>query len=122
MDFRSWPGLDLKKLLPLHFVILVLVLIINRYFLRFSICSFFDNYFNDLLCIPVMLFSTSIFMGLIYGQIPFKISNTMIFLAVFATSLVFEFILPSFSTKYTYDLLDILMYTLGAFYYKFFFQ
>jgi hypothetical protein len=69
-----------------------------------------------------MLFSTSIFMGLIYGQIPFKISNTMIFLAVFATSLVFEFILPSFSTKYTYDLLDILMYTLGAFYYKFFFQ
>jgi hypothetical protein len=122
MAIRFWSGLKLKKLLPLHFIILVITLIVNRYILRYAICPFFDNYLNDLLSIPVMLFSTAVLLGLIYGQIPFNLSNKMIFLAVFATSLVFEFMLPSFSTKYTYDLLDILMYTIGAFYYKLFFQ
>jgi len=114
MGVRGWTGLSISKLFPVWFVILVAAAIINLLFLRPTGIKLIDYYFNDFVSIPLMLHSTSIIMGFIYGKIPYYLSINKIVLAVIATGIAFEFALPNMGFHEFSDPWDVFVYSVGG--------
>ncbi|MFM7022318.1 MAG: hypothetical protein ACKOXB_05020 [Flavobacteriales bacterium] len=75
--------------------------------------QWFISYFGDLLCMPLLLCFTLMLMRKIkrIELLHWK----MILFALIYVSVIFEFILPRYSSKYTSDMLDIIMYSIGSF-------
>lgn len=114
MVIRSWTGLDIRKLFPLWFIILCTLALINCFFLRPTGINLIDYYFNDFVSVPLMLHSTSIIMGYIYGKMPYYLSISKIAIAVIATGITFELALPNLGFHEFSDPIDVLVYALGG--------
>lgn len=74
----------------------------------------FRSYLDDLLVLPIILPITQVLLRLIYNKPSFKLDIPMIITAFLFVSIVFEIILPKFSTSYTSDYLDIVFYGIGG--------
>lgn len=74
-----------------------------------------SDYLADLLCLPLVL-SFCRFVMIEWRFVPrqFKLNRAMIFTTTVYIAVVFEGILPAFSTIYESDVLDIVAYFLGA--------
>lgn len=74
-----------------------------------------SDYLADLLCLPLVL-SFCRFVMIKWRFVPrqFELTRNMIFVTTVYIAVVFEGILPSLSTAYQSDLLDIVAYFLGA--------
>lgn len=74
---------------------------------------FFQNYWNDLVIMPLILKVVLLILQRIHGRAftlhPFYILCTWIYF-----SILFELILPEFHTRYTADFVDVIMYFLGG--------
>lgn len=70
------------------------------------------SYFDDILAVPILVGTYQILMQQLKKD--YLVSIYMPIIAILMLSVNFELILPQISTKYTSDLVDILMYILGA--------
>lgn len=75
---------------------------------------FLQNYWNDLMVIPLVLFIERWVLSKLYQQPTFRLSAAMIIVMVFFYSLLFEGIFPLYFPRYTADGLDVVMYGLGG--------
>jgi len=82
--------------------------------------TFLDNYLDDLVVMPIVLTGATVILRVITQNEDFNVDVSMIVLAFVMYTVVFEFILPRFSTEYTSDYFDILCYGIGAVLYYFF--
>ena len=107
---------NMKRILIL-FVVCLAVFLLNMLLLNFSSNqpAFFSSYLNDLLCLPIVL-SLCLFL------IRFLSKNKQVQISLFSAfslaalySIYFEFYLPDLTTRYTSDIIDVLLYFTGAF-------
>ena len=75
-------------------------------------------YLADLLCLPVLLFLLKNSIQIYHKNKTFEINDTQIVFLFVYVSLVFEILLPYFSSRYTSDFYDVLAYGFGAVIYK----
>jgi hypothetical protein len=113
----------LNRLKPytLEFIVIILGLLHQLAQKILSIkWPWFDNYGDDLLAVPfvagIVLLAENF---LVYKQHHRKHHFLQLGFIFIAISLVFEFILPNYSTHYFYDPLDIMYYLLGFLIYYF---
>jgi hypothetical protein len=104
------------------FYIPVLIFVVNqvleRYFKLFI--PFAHSYLDDLLAIPVILGITlQIYRKIHPEKDTFSLTKIQILVAIIYVSVVFEWFLPRFSSTYTSDILDVICYFVGGFYFYF---
>lgn len=97
------------------FLVLAALTISNEIIERagFSI-PFVNSYLDDLACLPVVLTLALAFLRSFFTSPGYSLSKIQIAIAVIYISVVFEWILPSVSSRYTRDYADIIMYVTGA--------
>ena len=105
----------MKKIIFL-FITCLLIFLLNSLLINFSsnLPSFFSSYLNDLLCLPIVL-SICFFVVRSFGinRSP-KISLFTAFSLAALYAIYFEFYLPEVTTRYTSDVIDVLLYFVGA--------
>lgn len=74
---------------------------------------FVNNHLNDLLIIPINLFAVQLLWGVLAGTIVF-LRLGIVATCVLFYSIVFEYILPQFNSRYTADWWDVLCYLSGG--------
>ena len=74
--------------------------------------SFSNNYLADLICMPIVFYIVGAFFKIV--KINFSLSIHKVVFGVLYFSFIFEFLLPKFSSRYTGDWIDVLMYCLGG--------
>ncbi len=82
--------------------------------------AYVRNYFADILCLPILLSVSTLLIRYVKRAATFKLSILQICFVFLYISIVFEFVLPHFSTKFTYDIFDIFAYGLGGIIFYFF--
>ncbi|MCC8360565.1 hypothetical protein [Salinimicrobium sediminilitoris] len=76
--------------------------------------TFFSSYLNDLLCMPIVLSLCLFIIRKISKRKDLKISLFSAFSLATLYSIYFEWYLPEVTTRYTQDILDVLLYFGGA--------
>ncbi len=106
-----------KFLLPITFLYLTHLLV---KFSQYPVNEWISNYFADVLCLPILL-SYILLLMRYFKKEPLLWLNIhqIIFLFVYV-SLLFEFILPKYSKRYTSDFYDVMAYAVGAIFFCFF--
>ena len=74
----------------------------------------FQNYLNDLLCIPIVLKVCQYVIRYIKSDITIRLNFLQIFTVCLGYTLYFEWYLPLHNPRYTADGIDILMYFIGG--------
>ncbi len=101
-----------------HPIIIIFALLYALHlWLKFSgleVPLWMSNYLADFLCMPLVLAGAHFLICKIQRRATFHFSIAMVLFAVVYFSVVFEWLLPQFSTRFTSDPLDALMYALGA--------
>lgn len=92
-------------------------LFIVHYFLQRAGLKFplADAYLDDLLCMPVVLSLSLAAMRFLYGK-P-ALTNAQILFTLIYCSILFEVLLPMISSTYTGDILDVVLYAFGAWFF-----
>lgn len=94
------------------FVGIALLVYIAQQF-SFPLPPLINNYLNDLLCLPIVLKICKYVVQFINSDkqvnIPIKISLTL----TIVYSIYFEVVLPTVNSRYTGDLIDVVLYFLG---------
>lgn len=89
-------------------------------FSQYPVNEWISSYLADVLCLPILLSYILLLMryfkkeSLLWLNIP-----QIIFLFLYV-SLLFEFILPKYSKRYTADFCDVIAYAVGAIFFYFF--
>jgi len=81
---------------------------------------FFKNYAADILCIPLVLGSIQELIRLIKWNNEILLKLPMVVVGVLVFSIVFEYVLPKYSSIYTSDIWDVACYILGGIIFLFF--
>lgn len=90
--------------------------LLNLFLLKFfSLPIFFTSYFNDLLCMPVILGICLFLIRKFSRNKRLQISLFSAFSLAAFYSIYFELYLPEVTVRYTADLIDVLLYFTGAF-------
>lgn len=79
--------------------------------------NFIAYYTTDFLCLPILLPPTVCIVNLLKPKKVFKPSLLLISQLAIGYSVLFETILPRYSSNYTADPIDVLMYFLGGGFY-----
>ena len=74
----------------------------------------FENYLNDLLCIPIVLKVCQYVIRYIKSDITIRLSMLQILTICLGYAFYFEWYLPLHNPRYTADGIDILMYFMGG--------
>lgn len=107
----------MRKLHSKVFTLLLFVYILTKglRYLELSNSDFVNHYLTDLVCIPLILYTIK---WIVKGLRLYKDLQSIPLIAVLGVtiywSLYFEFYLPRKSAQYVGDLLDVLMYFIGA--------
>lgn len=76
-----------------------------------------NNFANDFLIIPITLSCCLFVIRWLINNHEFVISKRVILLVIMGYSLFFEYYLPNFNERYTADVIDVLMYFFGGFWF-----
>ena len=96
------------------FGFLVILFLIDKLLQYFQISPWwFNNYADDFLFLPILL-SFALWVQQRFVNQNFKFNKKQIMMAWIMVSMLFEGIYPVILTSYTSDVLDILVYGLGA--------
>lgn len=76
---------------------------------------FADAYLDDLLCMPVVLSISHAAMRFLYSKM--SLTTAQILFTVIYCSILFEVLLPMMSHTYTGDVVDVVLYALGAWFF-----
>ena len=74
-----------------------------------------NAYLDDLACFPIVLTLALAFLRTFVTSQEYSLSRMQVALAVVYFYLVFEWVLPSMSSRYTRDHADMIAYTAGAY-------
>lgn len=91
-------------------IVYVILFIFKKTEIYFPILS---DYLADLICIPIVLGWIKLIMDKLSVQ-NFRWGKLAILIAVIYFSIVFELIMPSFSSNYTRDFIDVILYGIGG--------
>lgn len=100
-------------LFSVSFAIFLLNLLLLK--LDLQLPTFFSSYLNDLLCMPVVLSVCLFIIRKINKRKNLKISLFSAFSLAALYSVYFEIYLPEVTTRYTADVVDVILYFTGAF-------
>lgn len=100
-------------------IVIVVLLIIYGFQL---LCKFqevktpvwFSSYLSDLFALPLILSFTLIILRKVKNLPEYLLNRKMIVFVVCYVGVVFEVLLPQFSSRYTADFLDAIMYGVGG--------
>ncbi len=73
-----------------------------------------NNYVNDFLIIPITLIISLVSIQKIRNNKTYRISPVLIVYVCALYSFIFEYYLPKNVPRYTYDIIDIVVYFLGG--------
>ena len=85
-----------------------------RFFNLWTLPSYVTAYLADLTCMPVLLTLTLAVYRRLTRNLAFTFPNSWLVAAWLYVSVVFEMIVPHWSTRYVHDPLDIMAYALGT--------
>lgn len=102
-----------KILYPFIFfsIIGISVYIMQKFGIKLPL--FVNNHLNDLLIVPINLFAVQLLWGVLNGT-TFFLRLHIVATCVLFYSIVFEYILPQFNSRYTADWWDVLCYLSGG--------
>lgn len=105
-----------KKILTYYFIVSIAIgsIIYVAQKLSVKLPSFINNYMNDFLIIPMVLTVCLFVLQWSRSDKSFQISLGVIFYICIVYSALFEFILPKYFTRYTADILDVILYFAGG--------
>lgn len=81
---------------------------------RFSVSGIFTSWVNDLLSLPIILMVLLVILRRIKNNSGYMLPFALIVFAVLYQTIIFEFILPNISERYTYDVWDVVAYAVGG--------
>ncbi|MEJ8756840.1 magnesium citrate secondary transporter [Pontibacter sp. H259] len=81
--------------------------------LAFPRPAWLQNYFDDLLCLPLVLTATLFVMRIFYGS-QLRLSGYHVAFTILYFSVAFEVFFPKFMPRYTADFADVLLYIFGG--------
>ena len=82
--------------------------------LHYALPPVINNYVNDLLCLPLLLFTMEFIIKRLKKDKCFKFPiGFVIFLASYY-SIYFEYYLPKINIRYTADWIDVVLYFIGG--------
>ena len=79
-----------------------------------SLHPIINNYLNDLLCMPIVLFTCQYVLRKLKSDSRIQIPLRLVFLLTIGYALFFEYYLPQVQDRYTADYIDIILYFAGA--------
>lgn len=79
-----------------------------------------SSYFADLICVPFVMSLSLVLLRLLKQDDNLQLSIAKIVFFVVYVSLVFEWLLPMYSDRYTSDVGDVVAYAIGAILYYLF--
>ena len=88
-------------------------------FLNIKLPKIINNYGNDFLIIPIVLFFCLIVIQWLRKDPLFVLKIPIILYVCFMYSVLFEYIFPMYLNRYTADILDVFLYFLGGFVFYF---
>lgn len=91
-------------------MITIIVYVINQEILKSTNCIFFQYYFNDLLA-PIVLLSFSNYLLNVYNKV---IKGKNIYLFIIICGIFWELITPLYKKNSVSDIVDFIMYIIGA--------
>jgi hypothetical protein len=107
-------GLGAKIFIPTWwFWIALAMATTKRYVFHPSGIKLLDNYLLDLLCMPLVLEITRQAMRLFFSP-SYDLSKVQILFAVLYVSLLFEYLLPMYQTRFHSDVVDVVVYCAGT--------
>lgn len=101
------------------FILVILIGIYVRYFLRPSGNVFIDQYLNDCLSTPILFQLSSFTLSLLKRSAPQPLNTYQLGFGWIWISLHFEWLFPLLTEKATADLLDVFAYLAGTLFYYF---
>jgi len=104
---------------PIWFYFFLIIFCLNRYWLRPTGNVILDGWLNDLLCLPILLELVQFSMRIIVRK-NYTLSIFQMIVSIVYCSVLFEFILPQYSTIYKSDIIDIFCYAIGGFTWNFY--
>ncbi|PQJ78634.1 hypothetical protein BTO18_05280 [Polaribacter porphyrae] len=104
-----------KRLILLFLISLFIAFIIYFFqFLKIDLHYLINNYVNDFLIIPIVLFICLLFLRWSRNNKNFTLSLPIVIYLCIMYSILFEFIFPNFLARYTKDYIDVLLYFAGG--------
>jgi hypothetical protein len=105
-----------KELRQLAIAIIIILFTLNQIIETLGIyVPILYSYLDDLLCLPVVLAIIKIIHHLLYkNQNTMSLPKKHVVLAVCLFSIIFEGLLPKISSRFTGDVIDVLLYFVGA--------
>lgn len=90
------------------------ILVYSLQALNIFLPKIINNYLNDFLIIPILLFICLMFLKWSRGAPNFRFNIGIILYVCFMYSVLFEFVLPNYLARYTKDYIDIILYFAGG--------
>lgn len=84
---------------------------------KYNVPTFFSNYFADVLCSPLLLSFSLLLLRRVKKENTLWLNTNQIIFTLICTSILFEFILPKYNSRYTSDFFDIFAYSFGSFFF-----
>ncbi len=111
----------LSPIFSIYFSIAILLFVISQLLQYFNSAPLFvSSYLDDIVVIPIILPIVQVLLRIIQKNQHYQLDFGMVLTTVLLLTIVFEIILPRYSTRYTSDYWDVFCYSLGAlFYWKF---
>lgn len=82
--------------------------------LKLYLPGFINNYLNDFLIIPILLFMCLLFLKWSRNEPNFRINAGIVLYICIMYSILFEFVFPNYLARYTKDYIDIILYFAGG--------
>ena len=87
---------------------------------QYNVPWFFSNYFADVLCLPLLLSFSLLLLRHFKKENTLWLNTNQIIFTLIYTSILFEFVLPKYSDRYTSDFFDFFAYSFGTFFFYIF--
>lgn len=84
-----------------------------------SIPDWINNYMNDLLCLPIVLYICQAAVRYLRKDCNIVLPLPLILFMALGYSLYFEYFLPEINPRYTADAIDVALYGMGALFFYF---
>ncbi|MBU3012780.1 hypothetical protein KO506_15305 [Polaribacter vadi] len=95
-------------------ILLGITIYLFQYF-NISLPKITNNYLNDFLIIPIVLYLSLHFLKWSRNNPDFTLTLPIILYVCFMYSILFEFIFPKYLARYTKDFVDVILYFASGF-------
>lgn len=109
---KSYLSTFYRLYLPISIILASLVYVMQKS--NAPLHPLINNYLNDFLCMPIVLFISQYVVRRLRSDAHFQISLPLILMVTFGYATYFEYYLPGSNVRYTGDFVDVFLYFSGA--------